>query len=354
MHLVIMIHSYLQTLYQPSFRRYRKTSSRSESVMKRGRLIARKRKIKRKEKQLEKKQRKRAACEGAPTGKSSALGSLNSPSSNQSPGNNERAKFTRFVHLPIAVILDCGFDEFMHEKEIKSLASQITRCYSDNHKAPFQTHLAVSSFGGTLEERFNGLLEGHHRSWKNVRFLNEDFVEAAAKAEGWMQGPRGGQLAGVFKDHHESQNPEFQTNDIVYLTSDSPNTLKELRPYSTYIIGGLVDRNRHKGMCYKKAMDRGVRTAKLPIGDYLKMSSRFVLATNHVLEIMLRWLEMGDWGEAFIKVMPKRKGGTLKESRDDEEQTSSQSMAEHERVPARGLGMDEEKCEASEAEKGEG
>ena len=45
------------------------------------------------------------------------------------------------------------------------------------------------------------------------------------------------------------------------------------------------------------------------------MTSRFVLATNHVCEIMLRWLELGAWGEAFMKVMPKRKGGVLKAKR---------------------------------------
>jgi len=42
------------------------------------------------------------------------------------------------------------------------------------------------------------------------------------------------------------------------------------------------------------------------------MNSRSVLATNHVSEIMLKWLELGDWGEAFIQVIPKRKGGKLR------------------------------------------
>jgi tRNA (guanine9-N1)-methyltransferase len=88
--------------------------------------------------------------------------------------------------------------------------------------------------------------------------------------------------------------------------------LTELKPYSTYIIGALVDKNRHKAVCYKQAVAKGIKTAKLPIGEYIEMSHRSVLATNHVVEIMLRWLECRDWGEAFMKVIPQRKGGRLK------------------------------------------
>lgn len=33
---------------------------------------------------------------------------------------------------------------------------------------------------------------------------------------------------------------------IVYLTADSEEELTELRPNETYIIGGIVDRNRYK------------------------------------------------------------------------------------------------------------
>jgi tRNA (guanine9-N1)-methyltransferase len=99
---------------------------------------------------------------------------------------------------------------------------------------------------------------------------------------------------------------------VIYLTSDSPHTLDVLSPYSTYIIGGLVDKNRHKGICYKRAMARDIPTAKLPIGEYMTMQSRSVLATNHVAEIMLRWLEYGDWAKAFLEVIPKRKEARLK------------------------------------------
>jgi tRNA (guanine9-N1)-methyltransferase len=316
----------------------------------------------------------------------------------------DKPKRPVFTCLPVTFVIDCGFNNLMMEKEMISLGSQLTRSYSDNHKAPFQAHLFVSSWGGQLKERFDTVLEKHHENWRGVAFLEEDFVEAAKRAKVLMKERTGGKLAGAFapgtngkmgitngsehvvqkaaeereteierdrplenprpavmaseeernikaqkpapaikKDAEKPGNglatePELSTNgnpqnaednanaqpveaqeeeapqegEVVYLTSDSPHTLDRLRPYSTYIIGGLVDKNRHKGICYKTACARGIKTAKLPIGEFMEMQSRFVLATNHVVEIMVRWLECGDWGESFMKVMPKRKGGVLK------------------------------------------
>ena len=279
-----------------------------------------KRKAKRKEKTQERKQRKRVARNEANLVPSAQQINPQLLGEKKNVGLSEKPKRSQSVRLPITLVLDCGFDDLMMDKERTSLGSQLTRCYSDNHKAPFEVHLAVSSFGGHLKERFDGVLAGQYQSWKNVRFLESDFVEAATQAKQWMKEDQGTKIAGTLADMVHSGDTTIdqsqQEGEVVYLTSDSPETLTELRPFSTYIIGGLVDRNRHKGICYKKARDRGIKTAKLPIGDYMQMTSRFVLATNHVTEIMLRWLELGDWGQAFLQVVPKRKGGVLKEGLD--------------------------------------
>lgn len=145
-------------------------------------------------------------------------------------------------------------------------------------------------------------------------------------------------MAGIFADKAEAKPEDGET---VYLSSESPDTLTELKPYSTYIIGGLVDRNRYKGLCYKRAMDRGVKTAKLPIGDYIQMESRRVLTTNHVMEIMLHWLELGDWGEAFMKVLPQRKGGSLKEQEGQERQEEQEEQAGQEEEAGEETGTNE-------------
>jgi tRNA (guanine9-N1)-methyltransferase len=254
----------------------------------------------------------------------------------------------RSVLVPITFVVDCNFDDLMNEKERISLASQLTRSYSDNNKAAYRGHLTVSSFEKLLKERFETVLAKSHENWRGVRFMSEDFVHAAELAHGWMKAPDGGKLAGLFENQTDAK-PE--DGEIIYLSSDSPDTLTELKPYSTYIVGGLVDKNRHKGICYKRATERGIKTAKLPIGEYLEMASRSVLTTNHVVEIMLKWLELGDWGEAFMAVIPKRKGGVLKNeiAQQADEAIEGESDAGHEQDSP----VDEQSDQETGAENGD-
>ncbi|KAF9574440.1 tRNA (guanine(9)-N(1))-methyltransferase [Mortierella alpina] len=94
---------------------------------------------------------------------------------------------------------------------------------------------------------------------------------------------------------------------VVYLSADSPNTITQLDPGTCYILGGIVDKNRFPNLCQNKAEELGLETAQLPIGDYIKMSSRRVLTVNQVFEILLEFIECNDWKEAFLKVIPQRK-----------------------------------------------
>ncbi|CAG8909937.1 unnamed protein product [Penicillium egyptiacum] len=227
----------------------------------------------------------------------------------------KKAKHTKSTLLPLTFVMDCGYDELMSDRERISLAGQLTRSYSDNSRAPYSGYMMFSSFDKLLKERFDTILVSH-KNWKRIRFLQEDFVHAGELAKEQMTALRGGQLAGPFAEQTDAK-PE--DGEIIYLSSDSENTLTELKPYSTYIVGALVDKNRHKAVCYKQAVEKGIKTAKLPIGQYIRMAHRPVLATNHVIEIMLQWLELRDWGKAFMKVIPTRKGGALKGNQNERE-----------------------------------
>jgi tRNA (guanine9-N1)-methyltransferase len=234
----------------------------------------------------------------------------------------------------------------------------------------YRGHMGISSWGGKMRERFETVLGGHYKGWKGVKFLEENWVAAGKAMDEVMRGWDGGKVVGALatanglpeeegkkaqaakggakveekvaeplelsqtesvaispptavsiKEEVEPSAPSHQPK-LVYLSSDSPNTLTTLSPYTTYVIGGIVDKNRYKGLCYKRACEAGIPTAKLPIGEYMEMQSRSVLTVNHVMEIMIRWLETGDWGEAFLKVIPKRKEAKLRgkgRGRDKEE-----------------------------------
>ncbi|KAG4304866.1 hypothetical protein PORY_001541 [Pneumocystis oryctolagi] len=182
----------------------------------------------------------------------------------------------------IKVIIDCEFDDKMIDKEIVSLSSQITRCYSDNRKSSFPLELYVTSFNGRLAERMKTVLKNQHTVWKGIKFLNENYTIL-----------------------YEKDN--FEKHEFIYLTADSENTIYQLDKNKTYIIGGIVDKNRYKKLCLNKAKSQGIYTAKLPIEDYIKIASRKVLTVNQVLEIMHQWIETKNWEKAFLNVIPSRK-----------------------------------------------
>lgn len=275
------------------------------------------RKVIRKEKNKERKERKREAWKEQMTDENGNVPKM-------PPSRLPRHYPGHGAQVPITIIFDCDFEDLMYDAELKSLGLQITRCYSDNRKAKYKTHLALSSFGGKMKERFDGILAKQYTSWKGFRFFEEDFVAVADKAKEWMTTPKESDDIGALrrprKELAEGEEASADNTDdegeIVYLSSESDNVLTHLKPNGTYIIGGLVDKNRHKGICHKRAVNRNIKTAKLPIGEYLEMRDRKVLVTNHVLEILLKWMEYDDWGKAFTEVMPKRKGFKLREDGD--------------------------------------
>ncbi|KAJ7327106.1 hypothetical protein JRQ81_016865 [Phrynocephalus forsythii] len=177
----------------------------------------------------------------------------------------------------LRLIIDCSFDSIMELKDVKKLHKQIQRCYAENRKALHPVQFYLTSHGGQLKDSMNQTDKGWV-NWKDVHIQSEHYSELVKK------------------------------EDLVYLTSDSPDILNELDESKAYIIGGLVDHNHHKGLTYKRAQEEGISHAQLPLGIFVKMNSRKVLAVNHVFEIILVYLEKRNWKEAFFTVLPQRKG----------------------------------------------
>lgn len=209
---------------------------------------------------------------------------------------NNRKLERKSKRLAIKCIVDCSFDDYMMDKEVASLGAQVSRCYSDNRIAKFSMDLCVTCVDKRLRSHLHLMHGDKWKSWRKIHVTDTDY---------------------------EITQDDIQARNIIYLSSDSDETLEALEEGKTYIVGGIVDKNRYKGLCFNKAVSQGLRTAKLPIGEYIKMTGRITLTTNQVVEIMLRWLELKDWKAAFEAVIPmrkKKKDPTGGQSQDGEEE----------------------------------
>ena len=86
--------------------------------------------------------------------------------------------------------------------------------------------------------------------------------------------------------------------------SSFPQTIERGK---VYVIGGLIDRNHHKGVCLAKAREMGCRAAKLPIRELVSMSGSHVLTVNQVVSILDGMLSRGSAREAIAAALPQRK-----------------------------------------------
>ncbi|GAA5996834.1 hypothetical protein JCM5350_000502 [Sporobolomyces pararoseus] len=253
------------------------------------------------------------------------------------------------------VVLDVGFDELMNEKEVKSMTSQVAYCYAANRNATNPFPILVSSFSGRLKEAYDKRKD--HLNWKGVEWWEQGFEKLYENykdetPQTFEEGTTTTKTTTATETGNSSEVPEQEKKEenlvemgvhagkpcstapkssVVYLTGDSPNVLTSIDPGKTYVLGGIVDRNRYKLLCLNKAEKLGIQHAQLPIGEYLpEMSTRKVLTVNQVYEIMVNWAESlrekkeelrkegkseeevekeakGDWREALRKVMPERK-----------------------------------------------
>lgn len=170
--------------------------------------------------------------------------------SQEKDGKKER--LTRAKEQGQNVVVDLQFTHLMTPSETRSLVQQIMYCYAVNGRCASPAHLWLTGCGGEMESELKRI-PGFEK-WI-IEKENRCYIEA-------------------LRDRKE---------DLVYLTADSDTVLDELDLKKVYIIGGLVDRNRWKGITMKKAQEQGIQTAKLPIASFMKMSSSQVLLLLFIL-----------------------------------------------------------------------
>lgn len=190
---------------------------------------------------------------------------------------DKKVRLQRGLEEGQRIVIDYDFESYMHVGEIKSIVQQTNFTYGMNGKAAYPCHLILTSIRGGIEKAFDRQLPSRH-SWIATQ-TSQSYLEMFEK----------------------------EKNKLVYLTSEAENEIDELEKDKIYVIGGIVDKNRHKGLCYTRAQEHGIATARLPIGDYVKLNRSPVMCTNHVVEILVKWQETRDWQQAFDAVVPERK-----------------------------------------------
>ena len=186
------------------------------------------------------------------------------------------------------VIIDLNWEEHHTEKALKSLKQQVMYCYGFNKRHLHPASIHLTGVGPLLSTQL--VAQNHADNWIGMKISREEYITLDQYSVAYDDDVK----AGLKKQ-------------LVYLSSDAEETIDTLDTNCAYIIGGIVDRNRLKGITYKKALAQGLRTAKLPIKENYAIAATHILTVNHVFEILLNYEASGGWRKAMEAVLPQRK-----------------------------------------------
>ena len=203
----------------------------------------------------------------------------------------------------IRVIIDCDFEHLMNERSNKSMVRQIIDLYAINKESSNPFRVILYGVGKQIKE---GLEKSNYKNWIGIEiYFKEDY-------------PTFDKFIEEILYKNDKRNLNDIKKDIYYLSADSENNIENIDKNTTYIIGGIVDRNKYKGLSLNKAKELGINHGKLPIGEYLKLQSSQVLTTNHTFHILNEFSIKHDWKEAFVSIIPKRKQEKGESEEEDE------------------------------------
>jgi len=209
-------------------------------------------------------------------------------------GRKRRAEVRRVISecTTYGICIDLSWTSDMHPKELRSLARQLSYSYSILRKAVEADMQPVKLSLVNLDNAMKAELTAAASGWDvwPVNFSESD-IDALAPKE-----------------------------NIVYLTHDSDNVITDLQPECTYVIGGIVDRNRLKGATARKAEQLGIRTARFNLDQVISLQKGTkVLTVNHCVDILLQVRNGKSWKDAYLNVLPERKGVAKEEKQAVEE-----------------------------------
>lgn len=193
------------------------------------------------------------------------------------PSRHDRKdRFMELCRQNCTVVIDCEYDGYENEKEAKSLANQLMQSYAFNKRAAKPLNLVIC-----------GIQKGS--------YLAQAF-EKISGTDNWS-----------CTLEYRSLEDLFYTNDVTYLSADAEEVLEDISPDGIYVIGGIVDRNRLKGISLNRSRHIGAACKRLPIREHVQLSHSHVLSITACVSIFLNYTLNRDWQRALVESIPKRK-----------------------------------------------
>lgn len=211
----------------------------------------------------------------------------------ETPITKSKTKLMSESDNKFRVVLDMDFEDYMTEQEITKAVSQVGRIYAINRHSTNPCQLYISSLKDKILDKMSKTNTGY-KNW-DINYSDKNYLN-------------------LFKEDSVDESSESidPVRNIIYLSGDSETNLPEVDEMlkdtqKIYVIGGLVDHNRHKNLCQARAQELNVRTAKLPIKEHVKLSQRHILSSVAVFEILLKVLgDKMSWADAIRTGIPKR------------------------------------------------
>ncbi|XP_058053819.1 mitochondrial ribonuclease P protein 1 homolog [Anopheles bellator] len=204
-------------------------------------------------------------------------------------------RLVQAMQFGINLVIDCSYDDYMNDKEMRNTAKQLMLSFAVNraHPEPFNVHHCNANFRKTT-------------------------MHALEKHLGQMHQPEF-----PFNVTEQSYMEMFPKERLVYLTPHCKTDLEEFNPDDIYIVGAMVDKTSQEAVSLGKAKKLGLRMARLPLDRYFQFKSGKSLTIDQMMQIMLE-LKMSNNFERALRHVPRRKVIELDEEKALQEQKQKQ------------------------------
>lgn len=181
---------------------------------------------------------------------------------------------------PLQIYINCRFDDIMNEKELGSLAKQISCSYHfmRTSEVPVQFHFLFSSKDCEL---FSYCKNYDIDNWKVHCHFDDDYWEV------------------------------LPSENCIVLSPDADEELSTVPHNAAFVIGGLVDRSVNKCETLIQATHAGFKTLRLPVKSHIPEAHNCVLNVNTCVEILIRFVQLDSWGAALTQSVPQRKWNAI-------------------------------------------